>query len=237
MPGPSPWPFFAPIAMAVMLYGIIFSAALLVGGLILALIAIAGWYLDAGHEYRSTEAVGHAVPATRDPRRAWPRRLVPVFVGVIGISFAIALAPLGINWLNSLTPAEATAAPITVPAVPEIGANNAVSFDRSELVVPAGRPFELIFTNNDEGVPHNVEIDESSARDTVLFEGEIITGVATVTYQVPALEEGNYYFVCVVHPNMNGTVIALTETGGPAPPAGGPGGGSPAPQASPPAAP
>ena len=36
MPGPSPWPFFAPIAMAVMLFGVIFSSVLILGGLILA---------------------------------------------------------------------------------------------------------------------------------------------------------------------------------------------------------
>ena len=239
MPGPSPWPFFAPIAMAVMLYGVIFSGVLLVGGLILALIAITGWYLEAGHEYRSTEAVGHAVPKTRDPQRAWPRRLVPVFVGVIGLCFFITVAPLGISWLNTLTPVEAdegAPTPALVPAVPEIAANNAQSFDTQQLIVPANRPFELVFANNDEGVPHNVEIAESQQRATKFLEGEIIDGVATITYQVPALTEGNYYFLCAVHPNMNGTVSALTETGAP-PPAGGVGGETPAPQASQPAAP
>jgi plastocyanin len=236
MPGPSPWPFFAPIGATVMLYGIIFSPVLLIGGLVLTIIAIAGWYLEAGHEWRSTEVIGHAVPVTRDPARAWPRRLVPVFAGVIVISFLIVLAPLGLSWLNSLTPAEATPTAVAVPAVPEIAANNAVSFDRTTLIVPAGRPFELVFHNNDPGVPHNVEIAESEARVTKYLDGEIITGPATITYQVPALEQGDYYFLCAIHPNMKGTVSALPETG-PPPPAGGIGGETPAPQASTPAAP
>jgi plastocyanin len=236
MPGPSPWPFFAPIAMMVMLYGVLFSGVLLLGGLILAVIAMAGWYLEAGREYRSTEAVGHAVPHTRDPVQAWPRRLVPVFVGVIAISLLVTLAPLGINFLNSLAPAEATPEPVAVPAVPEIAANDALSFDRSELVVPAGRPFELTFNNNDEGVPHNVAIADSEAQTTAIFTGDIIDGVASITYQVPAVEEGSYYFLCSVHPNMNGTVSAQTETG-PPPPAGGIGGETPAPQASGPTSP
>src|SRR4051794_23585038 len=47
LPGPSPWPFFLPIGATVLLYGLIFSAVLIVGGLILCLIAITGWYLDA----------------------------------------------------------------------------------------------------------------------------------------------------------------------------------------------
>ena len=83
MPGPSPWPFFAPDRR---------------DGDALRL------HLqrrpdrrrpdpDAHRDHRlvsrrrpripRTEAVGHAVPATRDPYKAWPRRLVPIYVGVI----------------------------------------------------------------------------------------------------------------------------------------------------------
>ena len=86
----------------VILYGFIFSSVLIVGGIFLTLIALTGWYLEAGHEYRSTEAVGHAVPATRDPYKAWPRRLVPIYFSVIAISFAITLVPFGLDFLNSL---------------------------------------------------------------------------------------------------------------------------------------
>ena len=215
MPGPSPWPFFAPIALAVMLYGLIFSPVLLVGGLILGLIAAGGWYLDAGREYASTEEVGHAVPMTRDPLRAWPRRLVWVYAGVIAVCALIMLAPVGFGWLNSLTPAEATPTPISVPAKPEISASSAVSFDTSTLIVPCCRDFELIFNNKQAGVPHNVEIADSAARATVYLDGEVITGVATVTYHVPALAEGDYYFLCKIHPNMNGTLKALPESSAP----------------------
>ncbi|CAN5170343.1 hypothetical protein BH24CHL7_BH24CHL7_07490 [soil metagenome] len=232
MPGPSPWPFFAPIAVTVMLFGVIFSSVLIVGGLILAIIAAAGWYRDAGKEYFSTEAVGHAVPETRDPVRAWPGRLVPVFATVIAFSLLITLAPIGLGYLNSLTPPKASPTPVSVPAVPEVSASDAVSFNTSTLIVPAGRDFELVFNNNNGGVPHNVEIAQTSARDNVLFEGEIITGVATATYQVPALAEGSYYFLCTVHPNMNGSVQALPETGAPAP-GGSPETGAPAPGGSP----
>lgn len=227
LPGPSPWPFFAPIAFTVMLFGVVFSPVLLIGGIVLGVIAAIGWYLDAGHEYFSTESVGHAVPRTRDPSRVWPRRLVPVFGAVIAISLLVTLAPVGLGWLNSLTPAEATPTPISVPAVPEISASNAISFETDTLIVPAGRPFELVFNNDDPGVPHNVEIADTSARANVFLDGEVIDGVATITYQVPALAEGDYYFLCAIHPNMNGTVRALPENGAPA------GGPSAAPQASP----
>ncbi len=219
MPGPSPWPFFLPIAATVMLFGFIFSSVLIVGGLILAVIGLGGWLRDAWKEWQSTEAVGHVVPETRDPVKAWPRRLVPIFAGVIAISLLIVLAPLGLNYLNTLTPASAGPTAAAVPEVPEISASTALSYETSTLIVPAGREFDLVFHNNQEGVPHNVRIDDSPAGAVIIFDGEEITGVADITYQVPAIDEGDYYFLCRVHPNMNGTLQARPETGG-APPAG-----------------
>ena len=216
MPGPSPWPFFAPIALVVMLFGLIFSGVLLVGGLILGIIAAAGWLLDAGQEYHSTEAVGHAVPRTRDPRAVWPGRLVPLYGAVIVLSLLGMLAPTGISWINSLTPAQASPTPITVPAVPQISASSAVSFDTKLLIVPAGRPFDLVFDNKQAGVPHNVKIGDSATMTTVIFDGEGVTGPAQVTYHVPAIAQGDYYFQCKIHPNMNGTLRAVPESGAPA---------------------
>jgi plastocyanin len=217
MPGPSPWPFFAPIALFMMLLGLIFSAVLLVGGLILGIIAAAGWYLDAGREYHSTEEVGHAVPRTRDPSRVWPSRLVWIFAAVIALSVLVTLAPVGFAWLDTLKPPQATEAPIAVPAVPEIAASSSASFETKTLIVPAGRAFELVFNNKHAGVPHNVDIGDSASSPNNYLEGEVITGPASATYQVPALPEGDYYFQCKVHTNMNGTVEARPETGGPPP--------------------
>ncbi len=211
MPGPSPWPFFAPLGIALIFFGLILSWALVVGGLILAVIAAVGWYRDAGHEYRTTERVGHAVPRTRDPEQAWPRRLVPIFVAVAALSVLIALAPLGLQWLGGLAPpppGEET--PAAVPEVPEIVARTAVSFETNLLVVPCCRDFELIFRNEHAGVPHDVAI-LTEAGGEALFDGEIITGPDQITYEVPALDEGDYYFLCTVHPNMNGTVEARPE--------------------------
>jgi plastocyanin len=39
----------------------------------------------------------------------------------------------------------------------------------------------------------------------VIFKGEIVTGVKTATYKVPALQPGQYPFLCTVHPTMTGT--------------------------------
>jgi len=229
MPGPSPWPFFAPIAVALILFGLVFSAAMIVGGIFLGVIAAGGWLWDSMKEYKTVEEIGHPEPENRDPVKAWPRRLVPIFAAVIALSFLVALAPVGLSYLNSLTPPSAGPTAVAVPAVPEISASTAVHFDTTTLIVPANRPFDLVFNNKQEGVPHNVRIDDSPAGATILFDGDEITGVADITYHVPAIAPGDYYFLCRVHPNMNGTLTALQETGGPAAPGapGAPGGPPP----------
>jgi len=43
---------------------------------------------------------------------------------------------------------------------------------------------------------------------TNLFKGAIFNGVETRTYDVPALDAGQYAFVCTVHPTMVGTLNA-----------------------------
>ena len=66
LPGPSLWPFVAPIGLVLMLFAVVFGPleslandALLVLGLAVAVIGIVGWYLDANKEYAEVEAGGH----------------------------------------------------------------------------------------------------------------------------------------------------------------------------------
>jgi plastocyanin len=90
-----------------------------------------------------------------------------------------------------------------------------LTFDKTCLAAPEGQDFTLEF-DNQEAVPHNVEIFPSAADAAALSnrlggaEGpsDIITGPGSVTYQVPALEAGVYYFQCDIHPQqMNGTFV------------------------------
>jgi len=81
-----------------------------------------------------------------------------------------------------------------------------IAYDQTNLAAPAGVPFQIAFTNNDAGIPHNVSIHQGSPTGTEVFKGAIFTGVATQTYDVPALPAGTYSFVCSVHPNMTGTL-------------------------------
>jgi heme/copper-type cytochrome/quinol oxidase subunit 2 len=80
---------------------------------------------------------------------------------------------------------------------------NLLAFSTDEIRVPAGQPFVIRFENQ-ESAPHNVAIYDGSE---TLFSGEIVTGPTTIEYQVPALEAGEFDFICDVHPNMAGTVI------------------------------
>lgn len=100
LPGPSAWPFLAPVGLVFMVAGLIFGPALLVGGLVMAAIASIGWLLDADRELKGIDQHGHPPQADRDPEKAWPRRLIPVYLFVGGLALLLALAP----WLLSLLP-------------------------------------------------------------------------------------------------------------------------------------
>lgn len=100
LPGPSAWPFLAPVGLLFLAAGLVFGPALLLGGLVMAGIAAVGWLLDADRELDDVEAHGHATQADRDPEKAWPRRLIPIYVFVAGLALLITLAP----WLISLLP-------------------------------------------------------------------------------------------------------------------------------------
>lgn len=82
----------------------------------------------------------------------------------------------------------------------------AVAFAETAIEAPAGAPFKIDFDNEDSGTPHNVAIHKDSAAGAEVFKGEIFSGVAKKTYDVPALDAGTYAFVCSVHASMTGTL-------------------------------
>src|SRR5665811_315460 len=71
-----------------------------------------------------------------------------------------------------------------------------IAYDKSTLEAPANTPFQIVFANNDAGIPHNVSIHKDSATGQEVFKGDIFNGTET----------GTYAFVCSVHPNMTGTL-------------------------------
>ena len=91
------------------------------------------------------------------------------------------------------------------------------AFDTSTIELPPSTPTTITFENRDAGVQHNVAIYTDDTLAEELFNGEIVTGPATVDYAVPPIDPGSYYFLCVIHPTMNGSVevgAAGGEAGG-----------------------
>jgi plastocyanin len=63
--------------------------------------------------------------------------------------------------------------------------------------------------NQDGGIPHNIAIYTDDTATESLFVGELVTGPTSVDYEIPALDAGEYFFRCDVHPTtMLGTVTA-----------------------------
>jgi plastocyanin len=99
-----------------------------------------------------------------------------------------------------------SASPPSAPAGGAVIIAQGIAFDRTQLDVPAGRPFLLLFENRD-GAPHNVRIYDQVV-DQPLFVGEVFGGSGSRTYEVPAIPSGTHRFRCDVHPEMSGTVSA-----------------------------
>jgi plastocyanin len=95
-------------------------------------------------------------------------------------------------------PADAADADVTVTA-----AN--LEFQETTLTVASGEAFSLELINED-AAQHNVSIYTDSSASESLFVGEYV-GEGTIVYDVPALEPGEYFFRCDLHPEMTGTLI------------------------------
>lgn len=85
-------------------------------------------------------------------------------------------------------------------------------FEPTTLQVDADVPFTITFVNEDEGVPHNVQIFQGSATGDPVWapaDDAVITGPDQVTYEIPELSAGDYLFNCLTHPTtMVGTLTA-----------------------------
>ncbi len=172
----------------------------------------------------------HRTPAR--PRATLRLACVAILAAVAAILTACSSAGMGSDTPTTPSPTASspTASSPTTPAAPaatptpasgthpaaactpngtslQISAHD-IKFDKSCLAAPAGKPFTITFKNEDSGVPHDVAIYTNSSATTTLFKGTVITGPSTITYHVPALKAGTYYFRCDIHPTqMFGTFI------------------------------
>jgi plastocyanin len=173
---------------------------------LLILVSVAMWALASPY-YRRVGLVARAIAdgstaVSGEQLEGILRSRRPLTVAAIGFAGLLAILYL-MMFKPSLGISTGTAPPTTTADV-TVGAAN-VAFGADMLRAPAGRPFTLLF-ENEEAVPHNVSIYSDQSRSRALFTGEIITGPGSITYEIGALEAGSYVFVCDVHPaQMTGT--------------------------------
>lgn len=90
------------------------------------------------------------------------------------------------------------------PKIDVSAADLAFDTDRLELS-PGGA---IINFKNADSQPHNIAIYPSEEQlDEPLFKGEIVSAGGSATYEVGAIEPGEHYFHCDVHPTMKGEAV------------------------------
>lgn len=83
-----------------------------------------------------------------------------------------------------------------------------IQWSATRIVVPAGKPVDITFENEDSGITHNFAIYTNSSASKSLFKGPLTKGPAVTVLHVPALPAGTYYFQCDVHGQaMSGTYV------------------------------
>jgi plastocyanin len=121
-------------------------------------------------------------------------------IGLVAIIYLMVMKP-SLGFGTGEGGEQASAADVSIAA-------DNLEFSTDTLAVPADVGFTLALENR-EAVPHNVAIYTDESASEALFTGETITGPRTITYDVPAIQAGDYFFRCDVHPTqMTGTVEA-----------------------------
>jgi plastocyanin len=147
-------------------------------------------------------------------------RLLPAAL-LLGLAVAACAGPAQPGWTFAPPPSAAPSsapsaepgggAPSVAPsAAPSVATGGTVlnveasgmQFAETSLEAPAGQAFTIVFDNQDQGVPHNIQIADGSGN--LVFTGADVQGPGKVTYDVGPLQAGSYKFTCRFHPNMVG---------------------------------
>jgi len=89
-----------------------------------------------------------------------------------------------------------------------VGAATA-GYNTDRLEAEAGIAFAVTFDNQDTGVIHNFVITKPDGSKVDMGDTAFFAGVAAKTYDVPALDAGEYPFLCEVHPQTMKGVLTI----------------------------
>jgi plastocyanin len=124
-------------------------------------------------------------------------------VGVVPLAAGL-LAAAGLGALAGCGDDDGGAASEPVPDNPDaLVVAEDMAFDPEELRIAAGRPATIVIDNRDEGVNHNIHVEGAPEPDRTSLEPGRSRQALTVD-----LAPGEYTFVCDIHPNMEGKIIA-----------------------------
>ncbi len=217
-PAPSFRPFLGAYATMIIFLGLVFGPAgdpdsgeltgwpaFLIAGIVLFAIALIGWLGDFRREYRATEDADRGHPH-HDPPPRTPKGTIALFavitVAAGCVQFGI-IPPAGDGGTAAASPSPAASeAP---PPDATVVAEN-IQFVTTQVAVPADRPIRLALENNDAGIDHDIRLKDSAG--SIILDGALVKGIATVVYDLGPLPAGTYPFDCKVHPNMTGTLTA-----------------------------
>ena len=212
MPGPSFRPLLGALGTTALMAGLVAGGWLLAAGVIILVMTLLGWLVDARAEYVKTEEADRTGHMENIPDPQWPKRLLQVAAVLFVLA---ALLETGIFPPKSADTAAGGPGGSPAPSEPAATPGTAfditakdIAFDTKSIVVSANQPFTIHFANNDTpGITHNIEI-RAADKTTVIQNQDVINGGTSTTYSYQALAPGTYTFICVIHPipNMTGTI-------------------------------
>ena len=122
----------------------------------------------------------------------------PIRLSLVAVALVTVLAACGTTSADGGSAPDPADADVTVTAAE-------MTFDPGSVTVAAGEAFTIALVNRD-AMPHNIAVYTDSSKSEKLFEGEMVTD-GTIVYDVPALDAGEYFIDCSLHPNMTGTLV------------------------------
>jgi plastocyanin len=125
------------------------------------------------------------------------RRCAPAFAVGVAAAFSGLLAACGDDGGAALSSEPVPDDPDVV-----IVAEN-MAFEPDEVEVAADEPVTIVIDNRDDGVNHNLHVEDADPPNRTRLKQGVSQQALTVT-----LDPGEHDFVCDIHPNMTGTMLA-----------------------------